>query len=75
MIISQLLRDTAERFNHASDLVCREWTLAVKSQGICCPCNSHDFDRLVKVKIQELIQSQKLHRITEGDREYQKVSA
>jgi len=51
MQISQLLRETADRFNRAADMVCVEWSEEVGANGVCCPISSSDFSRLVKAKI------------------------
>lgn len=51
MQISQLLRNSAERFNQAADAVCIEWSLAIAASGICSPCDRLEFNRLVKIKL------------------------
>lgn len=51
MQISLLLRESAQRFNQASELVCIEWSLEIGSNGICSPSDRNEFNRLVKSKI------------------------
>jgi len=51
MQISTLLRNSAQRFNRAADLVCVEWSLAIAASGICSPCDRLEFNRLVKIKM------------------------
>lgn len=51
MQISQLLRNSATRFNQAADAVCVEWSLAIGSSGICSPRDRLLFENLVKTKL------------------------
>ena len=50
MQISQLLRNRAEKFIKAADLVCVEYAITVRSRGICSPCDRLEFTRLVTIK-------------------------
>lgn len=54
MPISQLLRNSAIRFNRAADLVRLEYAIAIRSSGICSPCDRAEFTRLVKIKLTAL---------------------
>jgi predicted metal-binding protein len=51
MQISQLLRECVERFNQAADVVCFEYAIAIRSSGICSPCDRIEFEKLVKIKM------------------------
>jgi hypothetical protein len=51
MPISQLLRNSAIRFNQAADAVCLEYSQAIASTGISCPSDRTEFERLVKAKL------------------------
>jgi hypothetical protein len=51
MQISQMLRRSAERFNQAADAVCFEYAIAIRSSGICSPCDRSEFEKLVKIKM------------------------
>jgi len=50
-MIAKLLRESGQRFNRASDLVCHEWSSAIGSGGICSLCDRVLFENLVKAKI------------------------
>lgn len=51
MNVSQVLRESAIRFNQAADAVCIEYSESVRSSGICSPCDRMEFNRLVKIKM------------------------
>ena len=50
MSISVLLRNSAQRFNAAADLVRIEYAIANRC-GISCPSDRLEFNRLVRIKM------------------------
>ncbi|MCA6521772.1 MAG: hypothetical protein IM596_07935 [Pseudanabaena sp. M051S1SP2A07QC] len=79
MQICLLLRDCANRFNQAADLVCVEYANAIGSSGVCSPCDRNEFNRLVKNKIaatvSETATATALHTITGDNHVHTKLSA
>lgn len=76
-MISQMLRNSAQRFNQAADLVCIEWSLAIGAEGICRPCDRLEFNRLVKIKMAatDCESVTALHTINEANYVHSKLSA
>ena len=77
MQICHLLRDCADRFNQAADLVCVEYGIAIGSSGVCSPCDRKEFERLVKIKIAATVYetATALHTITGDNHVHTKLSA
>lgn len=77
MQISLLLRKSAERFNRAADLVCLEYAIAVRSSGICSPCDRLEFNRLLKIKMvaTDSESMATVHTITGDNHVHQKLTA
>jgi hypothetical protein len=69
MRISQLLLESAIRFNRAAE--------SVRSSGICPFSDREEFNRLVKIKIAatDHESATAAHTISEGNHVYQKFSA
>ena len=51
-MISQMLRDSAKRFNQAADLVCLEYSQAIAADGICSPSDRRIFKNLILAKLE-----------------------
>lgn len=77
MQISQLLRECAERFNQAADLVCIEWSLAIAASGICSPCDRVEFNHLVRIKMvaTDPESMATVHTITRDNHVHRKLTA
>lgn len=76
MQISQLLRNSASRFNQAADLVCFEYAIANRC-GISCPSDRLEFNRLVKIKMAatDCESVTALHTINEANYVHSKLTA